>query len=256
MDCGIIRRKMRSKSVQIFLSVIVPVYNEAARLDGLTAIFRYLQKQKYKSELIVVDDGSTDKTLEKLQKLDSRSRWNDKLKLISYPINQGKGRAVKIGMLTARGKYRLFIDVDLSTPIETLVLAFRQEKKSDIIIGSRRIIGSQILTHQPWIRETLGRGFTRLSQLALGVPVTDFTCGFKLFSAKSAIEIFGKSRISGWGFDSEILFIARKMGYRIRELPVSWVNDGRTRVRFPLDIIRSLVDLLAIRWYEFTGKYG
>ncbi len=234
---------MNSKKPPVYLSVIVPVYNEVGRLGGLATIIEYLKKQAWRSELIAVNDGSTDATARRV-----KLQCGKKVQIISYPVNRGKGYAVRRGMLAAQGKYRLFVDVDLSTPIETVGQALKLIQKSDVVIGSRRASGAQILVHQSWLREALGRMFTKLSQIVLDVPVSDFTCGFKLFSKEAAQEIFSRSSIRRWGFDSEILFIAKRLGYQIREIPVVWTNDLRTRVKFPQDLIQSLVDLVKIRY--------
>jgi len=227
------------------------VYNETARLANLYKISDFLKKFPYKTELIFVNDGSRDNTLPELKKMAKKLSF----KIISYKQNKGKGYAVKTGMLGARGKYRLFTDIDLSVPIEELDNLIKMVEKFPVVIGSRRIKDSKILRHQPWLRESMGRLFTFLSQKILGLNVSDFTCGFKCFEKRAAKDIFTKVRIERWSFDSEIIFIARKLGYEIAELPVRWMHDSRTKVKFPIDVIRSLTELILIRYYNLRGDY-
>lgn len=242
------------KDSSIFLSVIIPAFNEASRINlslVINSITDYLKSQKFPTELIVVNDGSTDATLKKLKE----SQKKHKLKIISYPQNRGKGFAVKTGILAAKGEYRLFLDMDLSVPVEELKKLFPYLKKNEVIIGSRKAKGSRLIVRQSKVRETLGKGFSFLSQLILGVKVRDFTCGFKCFSRNAAEKIFPKSLIDRWGFDSEIMFLAKKVGFLIKEVPVVWKNDPKTRVKFPQDIFRSFFDLAKIRLNDLAGQY-
>lgn len=238
-----------------FLSVIIPIYNEEKRIRNITNIFQYLKSKKYSLEILLVNDGSNDKTLRKIKSIVKKTKRNHLFKLISYKKNQGKGYAIKNGMLASSGRFRLFIDVDLSTPIEELSKLEKSLKKSDVLIGSRKSARANIIKRQPFIREILGRGFTTLSQIFLGLKVSDFTCGFKCFSEKAALEIFSRQRIKRWGFDSEVLFIAKLRGLKIKEIPVEWSNDPNTKVKFPQDIMSSLIDLGKIRYYQFIKRY-
>lgn len=233
------------------LSVVIPVFNELKRIHKLEEIVKYLKKQKFSNELIVVNDGSLDDTLEKLKKLQKKYSF----KVVSYSQNQGKGYAIKQGMKQARGDYHLFADVDLSTPIEEIKKFLPQLKKYDVVIGTRKTKGSKLLVRQARLREFLGKGFTFLSQNILGVNVSDFTCGFKAFKKDSSEKIFSNLSINRWGFDSEILFLASKYGFDIKEVPIEWRNDAESKVKFPEDIIRSLNDLITIRINNFKGKY-
>lgn len=234
----------------LFLSVIIPVFNESKRLDNLDKVISYLESKKdLKSEIVVVNDGSTDETLSLLKKL-------KEMKIISYNKNRGKGFAVKTGMLGASGDYRLFLDVDLSTPIEELEKVLQQIPKFGVIIGSRKTDSAKVLVKQSFLRENLGKGFTKLSQIILQVGVSDFTCGFKCFSKEAAEAIFNKVRVDRWGFDSEVLFLSKKYGYTVKEVPVSWANDKNTKVRFPQDIFNSFAELITIRLNNFLGKYN
>lgn len=234
-----------------FLSVVIPLYNEEKRLKNIKKVISYLSKKKINWELILVNDGSTDGTGGYVAKFKNKN-----IKIISYPVNRGKGYAIKRGMLATSGEFCLFMDVDLATPIEALERFIPLFGKYDCLIGTRKAKGAQVSVHQPWLRENLGKGFTFLSRMFLGVSVSDFTCGFKCFSAESARAVFGLSSVCGWGFDSEILFLCRRLGYSIKEIPVTWKDDRRTRVKFPQDIFRSLNELLTIRLNAARGLYA
>ena len=234
-----------------FLSLIIPLFNEERRLGKSIHIFNYLKKKSLKTEVILVNDGSLDSTALKLKKLCRKYHF----KIISYKKNRGKGYAIKKGMLLAKGDFRLFVDIDLSTPIEEFDKFIPYLKKYHVIIGTRKHKKAKILVRQPPLRENMGKIFTILSQLILATNVSDFTCGFKCFSKEAAAKTFSKQLIERWGFDSEILFLAKRNGYKIKEVPVLWKNDTNSKVRFPQDIIRSLTDLLKIRLYALSGKY-
>ncbi|OGM21886.1 hypothetical protein A2714_04150 [Candidatus Woesebacteria bacterium RIFCSPHIGHO2_01_FULL_38_9] len=239
-----------------FLSVIIPVYNESKRVYKLTKILKYLGRNTFRTEIIVVNDGSKDNTLLKLKNLTSKKlQKNLNVKIISYRKNKGKGYAIKKGVLKARGKHRLFLDIDLSTPISEFQKFLTHLGKYDILIGSRKIKGAKVSQRQSLIREALGKNFTFLSQIILGLKVSDFTCGFKCFSTTASQTIFKLQRIDRWGFDCEILFIAKQLGFTIKEVPVIWKNDPNSKVRFPHDIISSFLELLKIRINYFSGKY-
>lgn len=240
------------KTTYPLLSVIIPVFNEAKRIKNLSVVINFLSAKKFSWELLIIDDGSTDSTLKKLLYIKEASS----IDILSYKPNRGKGYAIKQGMLHSKGRHKLFLDIDLSTPIEQIDNLINYLNKHDVIIGSRRVKGAEFVTRQNYIRESMGRVFTKLSQLITGVPVSDFTCGFKCFSKKAAQEIFTKQLINRWGFDPEILFIAKIAGFSIKEIPVAWKNDSGTRVRFPQDIITSLFDLLRIRANFLLKKYN
>ena len=239
------------KAEPIFWSIIVPAYNESKRVYKLDKILRYLGQLKESWELIVVNDGSQDDTLKKLEAFKRKSNF----KLISYATNRGKGYAVKTGMLAASGKFRLFCDIDLSTPIEEIRKFKPFLGKADVIIGTRKLKGARVVLHQSFLREYLGRGFTLLSQLILNTRVSDFTCGFKCFSGPASERIFAKTKIFRWGFDSEALFLAKKYKLRIKEVPVVWKNDPQTKVRFPRDLINSFGELILIRYYDWVKGF-
>ncbi len=232
------------------LSVIVPVYNERDRLTNIPVIAQFLQSLPYTTELLVVDDGSTDSTLAQLRQLRHHG-----FTLIYYSRNRGKGYALRQGMLRARGQLRLFTDVDLSVPLTAINDLLPHLDQYDIVLGTRKKIGAQVTRKQPVWREYLGKGFTWLSQTILHLPVSDFTCGFKAYRASAAETLFSRSRIERWGFDAELIFLASQLGFSLQEVPVIWQNDPRTKVRFPHDILRSLRDLVAIRLHDWRGHY-
>lgn len=239
-----------------FLSIIIPLYNEEKRIMKLSEINKFLFDQKFESEVLLVNDGSTDNTPLTAKEIVQKFPNKNIFKIISYPNNKGKGFAIRMGMLEANGQYRLFTDIDLSTPLEEFNKFKPFLKKFDIVIGSRKRKGARLIKRQPELREKLGKGFTKLSQLALGLNLTDFTCGFKCFSIEAAEEIFKRQRIERWGFDSEDLFIANKLGFSIKEVPVTWENDSETKVRLPKDIINSFSDLIKIRINNIKGLYS
>lgn len=233
------------------LSIVIPVYNEEKRIKNIATVISYLKKKKYSWEVIIVDDGSTDKTGKILQS--QRNKYH--FKLISYSTNVGKGYAIKMGMLTANGKYKLFMDIDLSTPMEEIDNFLPLLKKFDIVIGSRKMKSSKVMIRQSIIREFLGKMFTSISQRILQMNISDFTCGFKCFNKDIADIIFSRQTINRWGFDSEILYIGKNNKHSIKEVPVSWANDPRTRVKFPQDIVNSLNELIKIRLNSLFGLY-
>jgi len=235
-----------------FLSIVVPVYNESKRVKGLPKIVKFLNSKKFSWEIIVVNDGSTDDTLAKLKNYQGKYKFQ----IINYRNNRGKGHAIKRGMLKARGKYILFTDIDLSTPLKEFNSFIPHLTKHDVIIGTRKTHNSKLMIRQNMLREALGKGFTFLSRKILGVNVSDFTCGFKCFSNNAASKIFPKLTIDRWGFDSEIMFLIGANNLSLKEVSVIWKNDPDTRVKFPQDIIRSLNDLIRIRLNNYRGLYS
>ena len=240
----------------MYLSVIIPAYNEEKRLPKtLEEIDRYLKKQDYEYEIIVVNDGSKDKTAEVVE------NWKleiENLRLIDNKINQGKGAVVRQGMLEAQGEYRLFTDADNSTSIEQIEKMWPEfEVGYDIVIGSRDVKGAVLDPPQPWFRQViLGEGFKLLRKIVVGLwGIEDSQCGFKCFKKEVVEKVFPKCKIDRFAFDPEILIIAKKMGYQIKEIPVFWKNDPDSKVK-PKWIVGMLIDLLKIRWNLITKKYG
>lgn len=235
------------------LSVIIPAYNEDRRIGHtLLAVSEFLKKQPYSYEILVVNDGSKDRTAEEVQKLESSIA---NLKLVNNKENHGKGWATKQGMLEATGDIRLFMDADNSTKIEEIdkMLPYLNQGY-DIVIGSRRVKGAVIATRQPAFRDFLGGVFRFIVHTLVPVKVTDSQCGFKIFSAMSAQAIFSKQTIYRWAFDVEILAIARKFKFKIQEVPITWVNDAESHVKFS-GMVSMLLEVLETRWNLWAGKY-
>ncbi len=239
----------------IELSIVIPAFNEEPVLQKcLEAVEDYAQKQTPTYEIIVVDDGSADRTSEIARAFKS---GRNHMALLNNDRNRGKGFAVQRGMLAARGKLILFLDADLSTrPEEFDHLKEWFQQGYDSVIGTRRTEGAHIERHQSFLREKMGTIFTLLSRWLLGLTVSDFTCGFKCFSLEAAHSIFSLQTLHDWSFDAEILYIAKRQGFRVKEVPVNWKNADDSKVHIIRDSIRSLVGLLRIRINSLRGKYG
>ena len=231
--------------------MVVPVFNEAPRVvRGLEALNTYLAGFRASSEVVVVDDGSTDETVALAAPLVPPTG-----QLLKQP-HRGKGGAVREGMLRARGAYVLFLDIDMATPLSFIGPCLdRLEAGADVVIGSRRSMNARIERHQPRVRELLGQGFSFLSRVVTGSSVSDFTCGFKGFRRSAAQAIFSRQTIENWSFDAELLFLVARLNLRVEELPVVWSNDARTKVRLGRDILGSLAGLLTIRMNHLRGRY-
>ena len=240
------------------LSIIIPVFNEEDCIgETLTKIVEYMSKKELSYEIIVADDGSTDKTKDIVEEF-IRQHPQQQIKFVSEGIHRGKGFAVNLGMKAALGNYIIFLDADLSTDISEIdkIIPYIQQN-IDIIIGSRKIAGAKIVVHQPKIREFMGKCFTWLSNFILGTKFSDFTCGFKCFSKKAKEQIFALQKIYDWSFDAEILFLAKKLGYEIKEIPVEWRNDPSTKVKLFKDTIKSFLGLIKIlRFHNKTRLFS
>lgn len=236
-----------------YLSVIVPAYNESNRLPlTLVDIDRHLSTKSYEYEIIVVDDGSSDNTAEVARKF---SKLIPNLRVVEYEDNQGKGNAVKVGMLEARGKYRLFTDSDNSTSIDHFEKMIPELKEGyDIVICSRDVEGSQMHPPQSLLKRILGNMGNLFIQAMLLPGIWDTQCGFKVFSEEAALRIFPLQRIRRWGFDIEALALGRRMGYKIKEIPVYWVNDADSKVK-PLAYFQVLWETVKIRWWLWRKSY-
>lgn len=238
----------------LYLSIVIPAYNEEQRIGKtLQTICSYLSQQPYRAEVIVVDDGSDDATADTVTPF---CGGVTPVHLLHNGRNRGKGFSVRRGFSHAHGEYLLFSDADLSTPVEEvekLFAAFREP--CDLAIGSRALPGSRVEVHQPWYRESMGRFFNALVQV-LAVPgVQDTQCGFKCFRREAALAICQRMTIARFGFDVEMLYLARKLGYRMREVPVVWRNSPQTRVHVLRDSLSMIWDLLRIRWNDVRGWY-
>lgn len=239
------------------ISVIIPAYNEERRLGPTLArigdYFAGQGKTPASLEILVVDDGSTDGTARAVR---DSMRAMPALRLLSNRKNRGKGYSVRRGILEARGCLALFTDADLSSPIEEsekLLAALRGG--SDIAIGSRALDRSMISVHQSRSRELAGILFNRLVRLLTGLPFQDTQCGFKAFARERCRIIFEQQRIKGFGFDPEILYLARRHGLRTVEIPVRWAHDPASKVHMFRDSLRMLAGLAYILWNRLAGRY-
>ena len=238
------------------LSIIIPAYNEANRIENtLKTVRNYLAKVNWKTEVIVVNDGSQDGTTARVTHC--MEEW-ESLLLIENSENCGKGFSVKKGILHASGKVVLFTDADLSTPVEEIPKLiepiFRNE--SDLTFGSRALDRSLIGVHQSQAREFSGRIFNWLVQILIGLPFKDTQCGFKAFRRQAIIPFIGQQRISGFGFDPEILFLAKINGLRLQEIPIRWNHHEGTKVRFLQDSLKMFLGLIQIRLNQIFGRYS
>ena len=227
------------------LSVIIPAYNEEARIEEtLQRILEHLRYHFDPFEVIVVDDGSTDATCEVVHKI---ALQDPRVRVLKNPANRGKGYSIRRAILESSHDWLLMTDADLSTPIEELEKLASFSDRHDVIIGSRGLRESRILVHQPRYREAMGRMYNLMVQAAALPGIRDSQCGFKLFRAAAAKDIFSRATIDGFGFDVEVLFIAKKLEYSICEVPIVWINNEMTRVRPVRDSLRMALDLLRIR---------
>ena len=231
------------------VSIVIPAYNEEDLIEEtLYSVKKELKDLKISWEIILVNDGSQDKTAEITKK-------TSQVKLINLKKNSGKGAAIKEGMLAANGEKIIFMDADLSVPLKFIKPMIDILEKSDIVIGTRRVTKSKIMIHQPWIRETLGRVFTKLTQFMTQTNLSDYTCGFKGFSHEASQKIFSNAVIDRWAYDSEIMFLAGKYNYKISEMPVEWYNRAESKVNLKNAIFTSLRDLFVIRKNDLMKVY-
>ncbi len=238
---------------KIKLSVIVPCYNEEKRFkNGFNHFHNYLKKIKFNWELILVNDGSKDKTLNLMRK---ESKRHKNVKVITYPINGGKGLAISEGVKAAKGEIILFSDIDHSVDISTINSFFKHFNKAEVVIGSRRLKNSKIIEKQKPLRELLGKGFTLLVKILIDKQIKDATCGFKAFKREAAKELFKKVSIYGWAFDAEILYLCKKYKIKVIQAPVDWKDVKGSKVSLTKDIASSLFGLLQIRLNDFNNKY-
>lgn len=236
------------------LSIVIPAYNESARIeDALERVLACVAEQNWDAEVLVVDDGSKDDTAAIVH------RWmNDhpRLHLIQNPGNKGKGYSVRNGLLQAAGDIVMFTDADLSAPMEeaNLLIAALNDG-ADVAIGSRWLDRARQTIHQPLYRQFFGRCFNWITRTVMSLPFKDTQCGFKAFKRPVAQVIFRLQTIERWGFDPEILFIARKLKYVVREVPVTWGHDERSRISYLKDGMKMLEDMARIRANSLAGRY-
>ncbi len=243
--------------MSVSLSIVVPAYNEAVRLGTtLPKILEYLSNNVPESELIVVDDGSTDNTAAAAREIFSAAE-RVRTSVLSYQSNLGKGRAVRLGLLASRGELALFSDADLSTPItETpkLVEAILRGE-CDLAFGSRALDRALIGVHQPWRREQGGRVFNLIVRLATGLPFWDTQCGFKAFRMSVCRPIIEGATVDRFGFDVELLYIAYRAGLRLKEVPVRWDHYEGSKVNVASDSVKMLGEVALIRQQARRGIY-
>lgn len=247
---------------QIYLSVIIPSYNEQQNLKRgvLEEVLKYLQQQKYVWELVLTDDGSTDGTLEELRRF---AQKDSRIKVVAN-LHKGKGPTVTSGMLAATGQWRLFADFDQSTPLSEVEKLLEHTNQFEVIVGSRECPGA-VRDKEPFYRHLMGRGFNWLVQLLAVPKVMDTQCGFKLFSQEATKLLFNqlyiyagdKERSDAFtgAFDVELLFLARKAGFKIKEAPIVWQHFHTDRVSPIKDSWRMLQDIIKIRLASCQGKY-
>jgi glycosyltransferase involved in cell wall biosynthesis len=236
------------------LSIVIPAYNEGARIERtLDRVMSCVEQQGWDAEVLVVDDGSVDETPAIV------ARWMEahpRLHLVKNEGNRGKGYSVRNGLLQAAGEVVMFTDADLSAPMEEaerLLAAIADG--ADVAIGSRWMDKTRQTIHQPLYRRFFGRCFNWVTRTVMGLPFKDTQCGFKAFRRPAAQVIFRLQRIERWGFDPEILFIARKLGYQIREVPVTWGHDERSRMSYLKDGMKMLEEMAVIRANSIAGRY-
>ncbi len=239
---------------EILLSVIIPAYNEAKNIKStLQEVSGYFSERNFSYEIIIIDDGSKDETYAIAESCSTLFR---SFKVFKNSPNKGKGFTIKRGILEARGEYALFMDADNSTSIyEFDKFLPLLEKGNEVVIASRRLKASEVLGSQPALRIIMGNFYIFLSRLILGVHISDFNCGFKAYSTTAAGKIFNLQRINGWSFDTEILFLAKKHNFAIREIPVKWVHKHTSKVKPVRDGVASFVSLVKIKINDIKGVY-
>lgn len=237
-----------------YLSVIIPVYNEAKRLPlTLIDVDRHLSEQEYSYEILVVNDGSTDATAEIVERF---KPLIENLKLLTNAENRGKGSVVRDGMLAAKGNWRLFMDADNSTSIiEFNKMVPYLDEGFEVVIGSRAVKGAKLNPAPSILRRLAGKLGNLIIQLLLLRKIWDTQCGFKCFSEEAAKRVFSLARLNGWGFDVEVLALAKKLGYQIKEMPIHWVSDVRTHLR-PSSYLKVLWDTWRVRWWLWRKAYN
>ena len=240
------------------LTIVIPAFNEAKKIEAtINEVTGYLSGKGYSYELIIVDDGSEDDTLDIIKRYKSINS-NGNIKILENVSNKGKGYAVRNGIMQATGDYILFMDADNSTrifEIERVLPSFKEG--FDIVIGSRRLkkVPGNIVISQPSYRHVLGEIYIYISRLFFKISVRDYNCGFKIFKNNVAKKIFSKQMMDDWSFDLETLFLAEKYCFKIKEVPVNWKHYKGSKVRPVVDGIKSFISLFKIKANDVSGKY-
>ena len=235
------------------LSIVIPSYDEELRLPAsLEKISAYIQDKRPNTEVIVVDDGSTDRTAAVAESWRGRI---PQLRVVSNGVNRGKGFSVRHGSLEAHGDVVLFTDADLSSPIEEGEKLLRTLRSHDVAIGSRAVDRSLIEVHESPFREFAGIIFNRIVRIILRLPFVDTQCGFKAFRRERCHIIFEQQTIERFGFDPELLYLARHHGLSIAEVPVRWAHSPTTKVNMLRDSVQMFLDVFVIRWNAVRGRY-
>lgn len=234
------------------ISIVIPAFNEELRiLPTLDKIFGYVEHKFYSYEIIVVDDGSTDSTASLVNQFAEK---HPSVKLLRNKKNEGKGKAVQVGVLQTQGNFIYFTDADLSTPVEEIDRFLKEIENIDIVIGSRSIDGAKVVIHEPLYRELLGKLFNKIVRILCVPGFVDTQCGAKLFRRDAALKIFSLLKIYGFAFDVEILYLAKQLGLRVKEIPITWYYSKETKVRTFRHGLEMLRDLLRIRWLHRNRK--
>lgn len=238
----------------IMYSLVIPAYNESERITAsLDKILAYIAQNHWDAEVLVVNDGSRDNTADVVRQYERRSPI---VRLLENPGNRGKGYSVRHGMLQARGDVLIFSDADLSSPIyESAKLIREIEKGADVAFGSRWLEADTQTERQSILRQIAGRVYNLLLRAILGLNYKDTQCGLKAFTREAAEKVFTRQKIERWGFDPELLFIAKKFGMKMVEVPVEWAHDDRSKINPVIDGFKMGMEMLRIRWNGITGRY-
>jgi dolichyl-phosphate beta-glucosyltransferase len=235
-----------NKDDKPYLSIVIPVYNEEKRIgDTLRKIVDFLKTKDFSREIVIVDDGCRDHTIDLATKILEGTNF----RILKNVRNMGKGASIRTGMLAAEGEVRLFTDADLSTPVEELdKLIVPIRGGYDVSFGSRAMKGSLLLVRQPFHREMMGRIFNLFVQILHLPGVKDTQCGFKMFTGRAADAIFQRQKMKGFCFDVEVLVLAGRLGYKMKEIPVSWIDSPQSKVNPLKDSLKMLWDLIKLKF--------